>query len=240
VYYARCGETVVCGEQFLIVDRDYCTCPDFTCSLNHVGLQEGGTVVGWTDNGAGGIFGKYEFNPVEGSFPPEWENKFVPMGSDCTAAQVTHYRASDTPGVVTINCQVDDNMSYPEPDDPLSGPWANDDPAWSTKEFKITVYDLTITDPPINWLPRGGGEDNKVLFTAHLEPGVDHNGLALAGTIHFELADRSSEPGYCINDTSCEFGKDLTFVQADQQDEDPATEDGNCTILRPQIRRECL
>ena len=208
VPYVRCGDTVTCQDIGLVADKDYCTCTDGVCSLNHEASEYQGTVVDWTDGDAGGEFGKYDA-----------QSQWVPMGENCTAAQVTHYKAPDMPGVITVKCQVNDNPNAPLPPGGPPGPWADDDPACSSKEVDVTVYEFDISDTDDEWLPLGGTEDNSTTYTARIRPTTDHNSASMAKVITFTLASTN-----CIQD-AWRSGLGATVSGAADDDDSP-TGDG--------------
>jgi hypothetical protein len=78
----------------------------------------------------------------------------------------------------------------------------------------MTVFDLSVTECPSGWMPKGGSEDNTVTITATIDPS------SLTGTIKFTLYDVSDEPGYCLNrpvtipgtGEDSDSWKDLQFV----------------------------
>jgi len=179
-YYVRCGEVVAITGPPLGGDPDHCTVTTPACSFpNNQALNlvvEGS----WSDGNAGGQFGH-----LDGS------------GNFVAGDPVTHYKAPDTPKVVSI--RVTRNDDPPTATDPATGEeittW--DEPATPSDPAKLTVYEFEITNAGGGWLPV---LDDIRTATATLAPGTDHLGNSLANNFHFSLTT-SARAGYCSNAT---------------------------------------
>jgi hypothetical protein len=99
--------------------------------------------VAWSDNGAGGQFGKIGQDGAFHKYPEE-----------CSAPEVSRYKTPTDPQVVSLQVTMDDQ---PWDWEPGSGQLVQtaDDPQQVSPPTKITVWDFTIEGPDAGWRPRG-------------------------------------------------------------------------------------
>jgi hypothetical protein len=157
-HYLRCGEVVAITTNPPYGGYDKDTCTVGGCSL---GGYDYNVVVWteWSDTGAGGEFGRLNGGVFE----------------TCSAANVTHYKAGDTPGTGQIKVKIND-----VPEDGTSGSSADDAEVWSTANYDFTVYEFDISDTPEAWEPVGGDPGSNTTYTATISPSTDHNSASMA------------------------------------------------------------
>lgn len=199
--YLRCGE-VTTVQATSTMDFDHCTSteghdhPHFTCLVCYAAPAWFDNVLlvpDWSHDGVDGEFGHLDANGV---FEP--------------GTPVTHFRAGDTPGVVSIEARHED-----------VGIYADDEAQSAAKS--ITVWDLTIEPADeaayAAWRPNAlaGATPEAVDLVVELHPETDHTGAALQGIISIFLTGASHEAGYCLNATYT--GPD-PWLQTDAQQSD--------------------
>ncbi|MBI3948263.1 MAG: hypothetical protein HY321_20270 [Armatimonadetes bacterium] len=168
--------------------------------------------VAWSDNGAGGTFGK-----LVGS-------TFTALGSGVSADEVDTYRLPTTPCAIQIQMQVDDFQ--PTTEDPNVSSY-NDGAVWSDP-VEFTVWEFTIDNPVGSWVPALNASRT---FTAEIRPLTDHASNSMARVITFRITPCSQEEGYCLNANRNEGddydteGNDLKFIPALNEDLDVTSTD---------------
>ncbi len=189
--YIRCGGVTFLGT-IIPVDIDYCD-GEGTCGLWNREAYQGSEVVGWSDGGAGGLFGRID--PQLG-FVEEQDPSLV-----------THYRAGAMPGIVELSAWFDDI----EGDFEEGIPFADDEPSWS-EPTEITVWDFTIDRPDVRPI-----YNQTLAFNVAIRPTLDHKDSSMGRQIAFTLNNVSQEPGYCLNKT-VEDGVEWRRTTADDND----------------------
>lgn len=177
--YVRCGGVTFLGT-IIPVDIDYCD-GEGTCGLWNQEAYQGSEVVGWSDGGAGGLFGRIDpqFGFVEEQDP----------------GLVTHYRAGVTPGIVALSALFDDLTEPPYDEFEEGILFADDEPSWSDPT-EITVWDFVIDRPDVRPI-----YDQTLAFNISIRPTLDHYSNSMARKVAFTINNVSSEPGYCLNAT---------------------------------------
>jgi hypothetical protein len=179
--YPRIASVIPVGAGYM-ADGD--TCDAAGCPYGNPGwVSNGVRVLEWSDQGAGGAFGKLD------------EGQFV----TCPPEQVSHYRCPDTPSVVSLTVRVDDVPEYTDTTTEPPTTFATaDDPARTSDPFALTVWDVTIEGPDAAWRPRGGAEANSTPLNLEVKPNADHNGASMQANFSVTLS-ASSQFGYCLN-----------------------------------------
>jgi len=152
------------------------------------------SIVEWSDNGAGGEFGRFVNGEFEG----------------CDPDQVTHYAPTAQPGVRQISLTVDDALTWFDPIRFQLVATADDAPA--TVTVGVTVWDFTMNGPGANWRPTAAPDGQPTPIAVAVQPVTDHAGRSMRASVEIQMSGTSAVPGFCGNATVPDLPpKDLQF-----------------------------